>query len=120
MVRHEITGDTLHLHVQGLDKVWAFKGQLSIPLQHITAVRLDAEIAKGWWHGLRLPGTSIPSVITAGTFHQDGKRVFWDVHHPDEAVVVSLNHETYDELVIEVADPAAFVREVEEKIRARG
>jgi hypothetical protein len=116
---HEITGDTLHLHVQGMDKLLAFKSQLSIPLQHITAVRLDAEIAKSWWHGLRLLGTNIPSLITAGTFHQDGKRVFWDVHHPEQAVVLSLDHESYDELVIEVADPEAFVSEVQGTIRAR-
>ena len=65
-----------------------------------------------------MPGTSIPGVITAGTFYQDGKRVFWDIHHPQEAVVLSLDHETYDELVIEVENPAAFVREVEEKTRS--
>jgi len=118
MVHHEITGDTLHLTVEGMDKVWALKSQLSIPLRNITAVRLDGEIAKKWWHGLKMPGTSIPFVITAGTFYQDGKRVFWDIHHPQEAVVLSLDHETYDELVIEVEDPAAFVREVEEKTRS--
>jgi hypothetical protein len=120
MVAHEITGDTLHLTVEGMDKVWALKSRLSIPLQHITAVRVDGEIAQGWWHGLKVPGTSIPHVITAGTFYQDGKRVFWDVHHQREAVVLTLDDETYDELVIEVEDPASFVREVEAKIRAGG
>jgi hypothetical protein len=115
---HEITGDTLHLYVQGMDKVWALKSQLSIPLRHITAIRVDEEIVKKWWHGLKLPGTHIPFVITAGTFYQDGKRVFWDIHHPKEAVILSLDHETYNELVIEVDDPAAFVREVEAKIRS--
>lgn len=118
MVHHEITGDTLHLTVEGMDKVWALKSQLSISLRNITGVRLDGEIVKRWWHGLKVPGTSIPGVITAGTFYQDGKRVFWDIHHPQEAVVLSLDHETYDELVIEVEDPAAFVREVEEKTRS--
>jgi hypothetical protein len=118
MVHHEITGDTLHLTVEGMDKVWALKSQLSISLRNITGVRLDGEIVKRWWHGLKVPGTSIPGVITAGTFYQDGKRVFWDIHHPREAVVLSLDHETYDELVIEVEDPAAFVREVEEKTRS--
>jgi hypothetical protein len=27
MVKPEITGDTLHLHVEGLDKLWAFKSE---------------------------------------------------------------------------------------------
>jgi PH (Pleckstrin Homology) domain-containing protein len=115
---HEIIGGTLHLHVEGLDKVWAFKSQLSIPLEHITAIRVDSEILKGWFHGLRVPGVSIPHFLIAGTYYQDGKRVFWDVHHPQEAVVISLNHEKYNELVIEVEDPGAFVKEVQEKMGA--
>jgi hypothetical protein len=117
---HQIKDGTLHLTVEGLDKVWAFKSQLSIPLAHITGVRVDAEIVKGWWHGLRMPGTSIPHVITAGTFYQDGKRVFYDIHNPGEAVVLSLDHETYDELVIEVENPRAFSRELWLQLNALG
>ena len=25
----------------------------------------------------------LPGVITAGTFYQEGERVFWDVHDPE-------------------------------------
>jgi hypothetical protein len=117
---HKIVDGTLHLYVEGMDKLWAFKSQLSIPLEHITAIRVDGEVVKKWWHGWRVPGTEIPYVITAGTYYQDGKRVFWDVHHPKEAVVISLDHEKYNELVIEVEDPGAFVQEVQEKIRVTG
>lgn len=116
---YEIVDGALHLYVEGMDKVWAFKSQLTIPLEHITAVRVDDEVVRKWWHGLRLLGTRIPYVITAGTYYQDGKRVFWDIHQPKEAVVISLDHEKYNELVIEVEDPGAFVQEVQEKIRAR-
>jgi hypothetical protein len=59
--------------------MWAFKSSLEIPLAHISEIRADPAIAHGWWHGLRMPGTKIPGVLTAGTFYQDGKRVFWDV-----------------------------------------
>jgi len=117
MVRAEFTGDILHLHVEGMDKVWAFKSQLSISLQHITGVRLDEEVAKQWFHGIKWPGTSLPHVITAGTFYQDGKRIFWDIHHPERAVVISLAHESYNELVIEVENPQAFVSNLQAFIR---
>ena len=46
---------------------------------------------------------------TAGTFYQDGKRVFWDVHNPDNTVVIELRDERYNELIVEVADPNAAV-----------
>jgi hypothetical protein len=109
MVKAEILGDVLVLHMEGMDKVWALKSELSIPLAHITGVRLDTEVVNKWWHGIKMPGTSIPGVITAGTFYQAGKRIFWDIHHPEQAVVISLDHESYDELVIEVENPEMFV-----------
>jgi hypothetical protein len=47
----------------------------------------------------------VPEVITAGTFFQDGDRVFWDVHDPEKTVVIRLEDERYARLVIEVEDP---------------
>ncbi len=116
MVNPTIEGGTLILEVEGADKFWALKSRLSIPLAHITGVRLDDEIVKEWWHGFRLPGSNLPGVITAGTFYQQGKRVFWDIHHPDMAVVISLSHESYDELVIEVADPRDFAADLSNRL----
>ncbi len=104
-----ISEGKLLLHVHGADKLWAFKSSLEIPLQHIAGIRADPEAARGWWHGLKLPGTNIPGVITAGTFYQDGKRVFWDVHDPEKTVVIDLHDERYNQLIVEVADPAAAV-----------
>jgi hypothetical protein len=104
-----ISDGNLVLHVRGADKLWAFKSSLEIPLAHITAITADPAIAHGWWHGLRMPGTNIPGVLTAGTFYQDGKRVFWDVHNPDNTVVIGLRDERYNELIVEVPDPKAAV-----------
>lgn len=93
------------VNVEGADKLWALKGSLEIPLEHITGIRMDPEIAKGWCHGVRFPGTNVPGVITAGTYYQDGKKVFWDVHHPEHVIVIDLCDELYDRLIVEVADP---------------
>jgi len=109
MVELSITGGNLVLHVKGADKLWAFKSSLEISLAHVVAIRADPAIARGWWHGLRMPGTSVPGVITAGTFYQDGKRVFWDVHNPENTVVIELKDERYNQLIVEVAEPAAAV-----------
>lgn len=107
MVDLAVAEGKLLVNVRGADKVWAFKSSLEIPLVHITGVRMDPEITSDWFHGLRLPGTNLPGVITAGTYYQDGKRVFWDVHHPQRAIVIDLRDESYDRLVVEVADPEA-------------
>ena len=109
MVDLSISEGNLVLHVRGADKLWAFKSSLEIPLVHIAEIRTDPDVAHSWWPGLRMPGTNIPGVLTAGTFYQDGKRVFWDVHNPDKTVVIELKDERYNELIVEVAVPQAAV-----------
>ena len=110
MVDLSVAEGTLTLHIRGGDKLWAFKSSLEIPLVHIAGVRADPETARGWYHGIRMPGTNVPGVITAGTFYQDGKRVFWDVHHPEKTIVIDLHDERYNELVVEVDDPESAVK----------
>jgi hypothetical protein len=112
MVDLSIANGTLTLHVRGADKLWAFKSSLEIPLHHISAIRADSAVAHGWYHGLRAPGTSIPGVVTAGTFYQDGKRIFWDIHNPDNTIVIELKDERYNALIVEVSDPSATVEMV--------
>jgi len=110
LVGLSIAEGKLTVHVWGADKLWAFKSSLELPLAHIAGVHADPEAARGWYHGMRMPGTNVPGVITAGTFYQDGKRVFWDVHHPEKTIVINLHDERYNELVVEVDDPDAAVK----------
>lgn len=112
MVKPEIDGGNLILRVEGSDKIWALKSELVIPLAHIVDIRMDEEVVQGWWRGIKFPGTNLPGVITAGTFYQDGQRIFWDIHHPDAAVVITLEHDVYNELVIEVEDPRSLIRDI--------
>jgi len=109
MVELSISEGNLVLHVKGADRLWAFKSSLEIPLGHVVEIRADSTAARSWYHGLRMPGTNVPGVITAGTFFQDGKRVFWDVHNPENTVVIELKDERYNELIVEVSDPGAAV-----------
>ena len=109
MVRVSLHGDRVRFEVEGWDKLWALKSHLEIPRAHIRSARIDPEPARGWWHGLKLPGTSIPGLLTAGTFYQSDGAVFYDVHDPERTVVLELDHEHYRRLVIEVEDPPAVV-----------
>ena len=116
MVEISITGDHLHLEVKGLDKLWAFKGQLDIPLRHIRNVRHDPEAASGWWHGIKLVGTNLPGVLTAGSFYQHGQRVFWDVHDPTNSIIIELHDERFGELIVEVNDPMYAVEQIKARL----
>ena len=119
MVDITISGGNAIFDVQGLDKFWALKGQIQVPLSHIVGVTIDPEAARGWWHGLRMPGTQLPGLIIAGTFYQHGRRVFYDVHNTDNTIVITLNHEKYDTLVVEVADPDAEVRKITSAVKSQ-
>jgi len=120
MVEISIVGDRIHFEVIGWDKLWAFKSHLDIPLRHIRAARIDPEAAAGWWHGLRLAGSNIPGVIAAGTFIQSEGIVFYDVHDPQNTIVIELDHEHYKYLVVEVENPHTVLARIQEAIRSRG
>jgi hypothetical protein len=113
MVTIAVEGDRLVLAVEGWDKLWALRSRVEIPLAHVRGAHADPEVSIGLFAGLKLAGTHVPGVLSAGTFvHRDGL-VFWDVHDPARAIVIDLDHEHYRRLVVEVEDPAAAVRTIE-------
>ncbi len=103
-----VSDGTLTVEMQGLDKLWALKSRLDIPMKNVTAVEINPKMAHGK-KGFRVPGTHLPGVITAGTFILDGDRVFWNVRDPDQAIVIHLHDERYARLIVQVDEPAVTV-----------
>lgn len=120
MVEISVNGEKAVFEVEGMDKMWSLRSRLEIPLAHIKSVHADPTAARGWYHGLRLLGSNIPGILTAGTFHRDGNNVFWDVHNPERTIVLDLDHEFYDKLIIEVDDPPKAVALLESRIGSAG
>jgi hypothetical protein len=111
-------GDRAVFTVEGLDKLWSFRSRLELPLAHITAVEHDPEVVGRWWHGVKVVGTDVPGLFAAGTFYYNGELVFWDVRHRERAIIVSLEHERYKKLIVEVEDPADAVARLRQAITA--
>ncbi len=121
MTEYRIEGDTLQLTVEGTDKLWSLRSHLSVPLSDITDVKADPERGAGALTGFKVAGARIPGVLQAGTFMDSEGMVFWDVHRPGHAIVISLEHEHYKQLIVDVADPASAAQEISEAARrARG
>lgn len=110
-----IDNGVLEVELTGLDKLWSLKSRLTIPLDHVRGATADPGIAREP-KGIRGPGTHVPGFITAGTFHHDGDRTFWNVKHPERAIVIELRDESFQRLVIEVDQPAETVRRIEAAI----
>ena len=119
MVEIELTDDSLVVHVKGMDKLWAAKSTVTIPIGHVTAVELGviAAAQEALQGSLRF-GTHLPHVITAGRFYRDKKIAFWDVHKGDSAITIHVAHDDYTHLVVEVADPWATVQAIRARLTA--
>ncbi len=119
MVDVSVQGDRVVFDVEGLDQLWALRTRLQIPLAHVAAVESDPGQVGRWWHGFRLMGTSVPGLFAAGTFYYHGEMVFWDVRDPAQTIIVSLVHERYKKLILEVADPAATVAQLRAALKGQ-
>ena len=112
MTNVTIDGDKLRISLAGMDRVWALKGDLEIPLASIRSVTVAPPDLKP--QGLRAPGTSLPGVIYAGTWRGRGTKEFWNVRKNREKVLVlDLEGDDYTRVAIEVDDPAALAAEIE-------
>ena len=103
MVSIERVNNDFVFEIKGFHKLWALKSQLTIPAAHIIKVYPYTRELKGFF-GLRMPGTNIPGIITAGTYMVDDGTIFCDVMDKSKSIVVELTDERYKRLVIEVED----------------
>jgi hypothetical protein len=117
MVNVSVLDDRAIFEVEGLHQLWAFRSRLEIPLVNIVDVEHDPDQVGRWWHGWRVLGTDVPGAFAAGTFFYHGELVFWDVHDVSSTIVVSLDHERYKKLILEVSDPTAVVERLRRAIR---
>ena len=114
--RLEITPERLIVHVEGADRLWALKSRLEVPIDHVAGAASATEEAHKWLHGMRVGGTHVPGVISAGRFYSHGQMVFWDVHDPEKAIGIELRDERYGRLVLEVENPEAEIARIEQVI----
>ena len=112
MARVSITEDLLTVELHGLHKLWALKSRIRVPLTQVRGATADPGIVAEP-KGMHAPGTHVPGVLAAGTFRQNGERVFWNVQDGTRAVVIELADDYYVRLVIEVDDPGATVAMIE-------
>ncbi len=110
MVEVTISPDYVRLELTGLDILWSLKSNLTFPTAGIRTVYDDSN-PKMRPRGLRLPGTSIPGIVQAGTYIGE-TREFWCVHFTGRSVVFELEDLPYDRVVVDVRDSEAVVQRV--------
>ncbi|MFO0609867.1 MAG: hypothetical protein U0324_42305 [Polyangiales bacterium] len=104
MATIEIKDGTLHVTMNGWDKLLTLRSSLSIPLTHVTGVELRPKFADpaNAAKALRLAGGYWPHAFATGYFAVEGEVCFYDVHDAEKTVGVSLEHESVKRLYLEV------------------
>ncbi|MCU1352506.1 MAG: hypothetical protein JWM05_1715 [Acidimicrobiales bacterium] len=97
--------DRLLVRPVGLVRLWSLSKGVEVPVTSI--VDVGVEDRKDLVLGLRLPGTHLPGVMTAGTFRNRGEKALWMVGRNEKVLVIELTGERYRHLVLGVEDPAA-------------
>lgn len=111
MASVRIDGDDLVIEQSAVDTVLSLRSSLRIPLANVRGVTADPGIA-GEAKGLRAPGAHVPGLLTLGTFYREGRKTFWNIRRGANAIVITLEHTDFDQLVIEVDDPQQTIAEV--------
>lgn len=120
MARVELSATTLTVNLTGWDVVWGFRRRLVVPIAHVRSARVDPHIAHAWWRDRHLDTAAAKDGPIIGTFQENDRRVFWDVHDPDMAMVIELEHEGYAALVLQVDDPQATVAAITRAVAESG
>jgi len=116
MIRAEITDNDLVVELSPWEKVWAIHGDLRIPLDHITGVRIEDE--NGWKRMFaKLIGTGAPPFKVAGIYFGNGGLVFCDYADGKDCLVLDTQHERYRSIIVQLTDQDP--RTIMEQIQAR-
>jgi hypothetical protein len=118
MVRIDVSGGVVTFTVLGLHKLWSLRSRISIPAADIVDIAPGEPAVRGEWPGWRLPGTSVPGVITAGSYLKSGAWSFWDVVRPAKAIAVTTKNQRFRRVIVEVADPTEEILRLQRAVAA--
>lgn len=108
MATIEIKDSSLHVTVEGFDKIMALRSSITVPLSHITGVTARPDISRVMYMPVesQFRGVRSPGHVLAGTLVMaDGTgNVFCDVRDEAKALAIDLQHDEFKRLIIEVSD----------------
>lgn len=115
MATLQIKNDTLHVKMNLLETIFAFRRKFEIPLENVRRVQPEDLPLTKLYRGIRAPGTHVPGLIVAGTYYKDNQRNFWNVRRGQDIITIDLaEDEHYDRLVLGVQDADQIIGKIEE------
>jgi hypothetical protein len=110
--------DELLVEIDRVERCWAVRSLLEIPLASISGVSIDPGAARA--HAALLASAAWRSIVWCpGAFVGDDEGLFWDVRDPDRTVVIVLADGRHTRVVVGVDDPADTVERIERALAVR-
>jgi hypothetical protein len=107
-----VDGTDVVVHLSGIEKLAAFRGDVRLPAASVRAVTVEPS-PWGALRGIRSPGTGWPGVIAYGVRRYRGGRDFAAVRGRGPAVRLELAPPSpFSRVVVSVADPEGTVGRV--------
>ena len=119
VARITIRHGELVIEVERVERIWALRCQLEIPLDHVVGAVADRSPLRDRPRSVEGVGPE-RRVLDAVTFVHAGDRVAWGVRDPAGAIVITLDDERYPRLVVEVEDPTEAVARINTAVATRG
>jgi hypothetical protein len=113
----EVTKQHLRLTLRGLDKALTIMSSIEVPLSHVRGAELAPAEVRGV-HGPSFAGPYLRGAVTEGNV-LDEEWLFFDVSDAEKAVKITLDHERYAAVVVQVSDPALTIRTILKAIAQR-
>ena len=111
MNKATLTDTALIIEPLELDKLWAVRFRLTVPLHHIVNVALEPVETLKSKRGMRMLGLATFHKW-AGTFILRGEKSFWNVSDAGSVVSVELRDEKYKRLYVSVKNPQSVIDEI--------
>lgn len=99
----KIEGKNIIFEIHGADVILAIKRSITIPIEHVMSVSTD-KVSWEPFQQLKVVGTGFPGIIKDGLYLSNDGLLFFEMHHPDKCITVTLNNEQYKKIIFEVQD----------------
>ena len=115
----DVEDQSVVVRPRGLNKLWTLRSRVVIPIKYVERVRVVDP--KGLPRGLRLPGTAVPGLITAGMYRKSGEWSFYAIRGGRPVILIeTLGPGPISRLVIETNDPGQVLRRLEAALTKPG
>jgi hypothetical protein len=111
----KIEGKNIIFEIHGVDTILALKRSITMPIEHIVSISTD-KVPWEPFQQLKVAGTGLPGVIKDGLFLSSDGLLFFEMHHPDKCIIVSLNNEKYKKIIFEVEDKESAAKTIRDAI----